>query len=220
MKLDLHCHSYYSNDGISSPEKIIKQALTRGLDGVAITDHETSAGWIEALEIGRKLGAQIVLGEEIKTKQGDVLALFIQKRIDGKGKDARMIMQEIKKQDGLVIIPHPYHTPERFKANLKDYLDLIDGIEVLNARLPLKTPDKTALEFAKSHNLTITAGSDAHFYKGVGKAYTECDAETLEEFKAMLQNKKSATGGNKASLFYLIFPTLKRLKIINPKPTL
>lgn len=218
MKLDLHCHSYYSNDGVSSPEKIIKQALARGLDGVAITDHETSAGWQEALEAGRKLGAQIVLGEEIKTKQGDVLALFIQEQINGKGKDARLVMEEIKKQDGLVIIPHPYHSYEKFKGEIKNYLDLIDGVEILNARLPLKSPDKTAFEFAKGHNLAVTAGSDAHFYKGVGKAYTECDAETLEEFKAMLQNKKSVANGEKASLLYLIFPTLKRLKLVNSKP--
>ncbi|HOS87933.1 MAG TPA: PHP domain-containing protein [Candidatus Pacearchaeota archaeon] len=218
MKIDLHCHTYFSNDGISSPEKIIKQALLKGLDGVAITDHETSAGWAEAQKAGQKLGAQIILGEEIKTKQGDVLAIFIQQQINGKGKDARLVINEIKKQGGLAIIPHPYQGHEKFKDDLKNYLDIIDGLEVFNARLPFRSADQKAFQFAKQHNLAMTAGSDAHFYKGAGEAYTECQAKTLEEFKNELKNKKSATGGKKASLFYLIFPTLKRLKIINSRP--
>ena len=96
MKIDLHCHTYYSHDAISSPEQLIKQALKSGLDGIAITDHETTAGWNEAIKAGEKLKAKIILGEEIKTNQGDILALFITKQIDGKNKDPKWVINEIK----------------------------------------------------------------------------------------------------------------------------
>ncbi len=220
MKIDLHCHTYYSHDAVSSPEQIIRQALKKGLDGVAITDHETTAGWEEALNVGSELGIKIVLGEEIKTNKGDVLALFIKERIDGKNKDARWVINEIKKQGGIAIIPHPCHGTERFKDDLKKYLDIIDGIEVFNGRLPFSLPDKMALDFAKKNNLAMTAGSDAHYYRGVGKVYTECRVETLEEFKNALINKKSYPEGKKSSFAYLVFPTLKRIKLIKGKPTL
>lgn len=214
MKIDLHCHTYYSHDAISSPEQLIKQALKNGLDGIAITDHETTAGWDEAIKAGEKLKAKIILGEEIKTNQGDILALFITKQIDGKNKDPKWVINEIKKQGGLAIIPHPYHFPESFKDSLDNYLDLIDGIEVFNSRLPFSFSDKKAFDFAQKNNLIMTSGSDAHYYRGVGKAYTECEANTLEEFKKALQNKKSLPQGKKSSIFYLIFPTLKRLNLI------
>jgi hypothetical protein len=217
MKIDLHCHTYYSNDGASSPEKIIRQALKKGLDGVAITDHETTDAWDEAMNIGAELGIKIVFGEEIKTNKGDVLALFIKEKINGKGKDAKWVINEIKKQGGVAIIPHPYHVPEKFKGDLTDYLDLIDGIEVFNGRLPFIKPDRAAFDFARKHNIAMTAGSDAHYHRGVGKAYTECKADTLEEFKNALINKKSRPNGEKASLLYLVFPTLRRIKLIKGK---
>jgi predicted metal-dependent phosphoesterase TrpH len=213
MKIDLHCHTYYSNDGVSSPEQIIKYALKKGLDGIAITDHETNTAWEEAQNIGDELGIKIVFGEEIKTNKGDILGLFLKEKINGKGKDARWVINEIKKQDGLAIIPHPCHGTERFKDDIRKYLDIIDGIEVFNGRLPFTLPDKMAFEFAQKHNLVMTGGSDAHFYRGVGKVYTECATKTLDEFKNALQNKKSRVSGKKASLAYLIFPTLRRLKI-------
>ena len=64
----------------------------------------------------------------------------------------------------------------------------------------------------------MTSGSDAHYYRGVGKAYTECEANSLEEFKIALENKKSLPKGRKSSIFYLIFSTLKRLKLIRANP--
>lgn len=220
MKIDLHCHTYYSNDGVSSPEQIIKQALKKGLDGVAITDHETSEAWEESLNIGEEFGIKIIFGEEIKTNKGDILALFITKQINGKGKDPKWVINEIKKQGGVAIIPHPCHGTERFKGDLRDYLDIIDGIEVFNGRLPFTLPDKMAFEFAQKNNLTMTGGSDAHHYRGIGKTYTECKADTLEEFKNALLNKKTHAVGKKASLLYLIFPTLKKIKLIKGKSTL
>ncbi len=218
MKIDLHCHSYYSRDGISSPKKLIKTALKKGLDGIALTDHDTTKGWPAAIKAAKKLGAVLILGEEIKTKQGDILGIFLRKEINGKGKDAGLVIAEIKKQQGIVVIPHPFHFHEKFRDDLEKYVDLIDGIEVFNARLPFKSADEKALKFARKYNLAITAGSDAHCYKAIGYAYTEAKAKNLEEFKKAILKKKTKTEGKKAPLFYLIFPLLAKLGLIGRPP--
>lgn len=215
MKIDLHCHSFYSNDGFSSPEKLIKSAIKKGLDGIALTDHNTISGWKEAIEGAKKLNALLILGEEIKTKRngkivGDVLGLFLKKEI--KAKEPEKVMKEIKEQEGIVIIPHPFHPLERFRENLEKYLELIDGIEVLNSRLPFSFFDKKALDFAQKHNLSIVSGSDAHFYKFVGTAYTIAEAKTLEEFKEAILKRKTRIEGKKSSFLGLILPSLARIK--------
>jgi len=211
MEIDLHCHTKYSYDSNSKIEDLIIQAKKRGLDGIAITDHENNNGWKEALELGKKHNFLIILGEEIKTTKGDVLGLFINQQVNGYKKDPRFVMEEIKKQGGLVVIPHPFHYGENFKDNLENYLDLIDAIEVFNARKPFSNPDKMALEFAKKNNLGMTAGSDSHYYKGVGYAHTEADVNNLEEFKEAIINKKTKTKGAKAPICYIFTPLLIKL---------
>lgn len=215
MKIDLHCHSCYSRDGFSSPEKLIKTALKKGLDGIALTDHNTTAGWKETMRVAEKLNAVLILGEEIKTKRngkiiGDILGLFLKEEI--KSREPFEVIKEIKAQGGIVIIPHPFHFPENFRESLEKYKDSINGIEVFNARLPFSFPDKKALQFAKKYNLAMTAGSDAHYYGGVGDAYVIAnEAKNLEEFKKAILGKKIKIGGKKSSHFYLVFPTLARI---------
>jgi len=218
MKIDLHCHSYYSKDGVSSPEKLIKTALKKGLDGIALTDHNTTLGWEEATKAAERLKAVLILGQEQKTKEGDILGLFLKEEI--KSRELFQAVKEIKAQGGLVVVPHPFHFPENFKDRLEKYKDLIDGIEVFNARLLFSFRDKKALEFAKKHNLAMTAGSDAHYHGGVGDAYVIADeAENLEEFKKAILEKKIKIEGKKSSLFYLVFPTLARTGLIGRPST-
>jgi len=215
MKIDLHCHSYYSKDGISSPEKLLKTALKKGLDGIALTDHDTTQGWEKVIKFARELNAVLILGQEIKTKKngkivGDILGLFLKKEV--KNREPLGVIKEIKKQGGIVVIPHPFHFPENFKDDLKKYIDLIDGIEVFNARLPFSFQDKKAFEFAKKYNLSITAGSDAHFHKAIGDAYTIVEnAKNLEDFKKAFFERKTKIEGKKSSPLYWVFPTLAKI---------
>lgn len=204
MKIDLHCHSYYSYDGISSPEELIKSALKKGLDGIAITDHDTIASWQEAKKAAKKLNAFLILGEEIKTKQGDILGLFLKKEINGKGKDALYTIKEIKKQGGIAIIAHPYHWRKPFR-NLEKYKNLADGIEVFNARSQSKKGNQKAFNFAVKNNLVMTAGSDAHSSFEIGNAYLEAKAENLEELREMILEKKVKIIGKQAPFFVQIF---------------
>jgi len=209
MKIDLHCHSYYSKDGVSSPEKLVKSAKKIGLDGIALTDHETTKGWDEAKGAAKDCGIFLILGQEQKTEKGDVLGLFLEKEV--KSKKFIEAVKEIKSQGGIVILPHPFHPIEGFKDDIKKYLDLIDGIEVLNGRLPFSFFDKKAKIFAKKYNLAEIGGSDAHFHKAIGSVFTVAETKNLEEFKEAILDRKTKAFGKKSPFFYLIFPTLGKL---------
>jgi predicted metal-dependent phosphoesterase TrpH len=214
MKIDLHCHTKYSYDASPSPRKIMEQALKMGLNGVAITDHENTDAWKEALEAAKELNCLVILGEEIKTNKGDVMGLFLKERIDGYKKDPRWVMEEIKKQDGLVIIPHPFHGAEGFKDDITKYLDLVDAIEVFNARKPGTQPDIKARKFAEKHNIAMTGGGDSHYDKAVGYAYTEFEGNTVEDLRQAIKEKKTKVSGKKSPLVYVLTPFLSKTGII------
>jgi hypothetical protein len=214
MRIDLHCHTFFSEDGTSSIESIIKQGKKQKIDGVAITDHESTDAWEEAIFWGKKCSFEFVLGEEIKSSQGDVLGLFMKEKIDGEGKSPRWIMEEIKKQGGLVFVPHPFHEFEGFNDSLEQYLSLIDGIEIFNGRRPFRKGDILAEEFADKYNLIKIGGSDSHYYKTIGNTYTECKANSIQEFRSELLKKKTNVVGKKAPLKYFIFPLGKKLGLI------
>jgi len=215
MKIDLHCHSYYSNDGISSPEKLIKTALKNGLNGIALTDHNTTQGWKEAAEAAKKINAVLVFGEEIKIKKegktvGEILGYFLKEEINPRGKSVEEIIDEIKKQGGLAIIAHPYHWRKPFKE-LEKYKNLVDGIEVFNARSQTKRGNQKSFIFAQRNNLAMIAGSDAHHCSEVGDAYIETDVKNLEELKEAILQKRVKIFGKQSPIFVQIFATIGRL---------
>lgn len=234
MKIDLHIHSKYSYDSFSFPEDIARTAAQKGLDGVAVTDHDTIAGWKAMRKATKKYGLLFVPGQEIKTKRGrkiigDIVGIFLKKEI--KSREPKEVIKEIKAQGGIVIIPHPFHilTPFKghktnknksfrlvtpFKGDIEDYKNLVDAIEVLNARVPLKSSDRKALNFAEKNNLAMTGGSDAHQWKDVGDAYTIAQkAKTLDDFKKAILNKKTRASGGKSPLRSLASPSLARFRI-------
>jgi len=211
MKVDTHIHTNYSKDGMSKIKDIILVAQKKGMNAIAITDHNSTEAWAEAIRISQELNFPIILGDEINSKQGEIIGLFLKEKIKGRNKEARFVMEEIKKQGGLVIIPHPFHGRLSFKDDLSKYIDLINGIEALNARRLFNEPDKKAYDFAIKHNLAITGGSDAHCAQAVGDGYTECDANNLEEFKQAIVNKKTLAKGKKSNIIYSLAPTLAKL---------
>ena len=215
MKIDLHCHSYYSRDGVSSPEKLIKAAQKRGLDGIALTDHDTTKGWTAAKLAAKKLNAVLILGEEIKIRKqektvGEILGYFLKEEINPKGKSVEEVIKEIKEQGGIAIIAHPYHWRKPFKE-LEKYKNLADGIEVFNSRSQSKKGNQKSLNFAKKNNLAMTAGSDAHSYFEVGNAFTEAEAKNLDEFKKAILQKKVRIMGKQSPFFAQISATLGKL---------
>jgi hypothetical protein len=167
IKIDLHIHSKYSFDSHLEPKTIIEIAKKRNLDGIAITDHDSLKGSIEAKKISNDF--LIIEGSEINTISGEILAYGIQEEIR-----PNLLIEEtidqIHEQGGIAVTPHPY---DLFRNRLhKNIVKGIDGIEVINAGCILSIFNILAFIKAREMKLPMTAGSDAHTKKDIGTAFT------------------------------------------------
>lgn len=165
MELDLHIHSNYSFDSYSKIPYILKNAKKKGLSGLAITDHGTIKGGLKALKYPQ-YGLKVIVGSEIATEVGHVIGLFLTEEI--KSVFFIDVLDEIKEQDGIAVLAHPFKKTNEID---KEIIKKIDAIEVFNARTK-KHANIMAKEIAKKHAIPITAGSDAHFYFEIGHART------------------------------------------------
>jgi len=133
----------------------------------------------------------VIPGEEVSTECGDLLAFFIQEEV--KSHEALEVIDEVKEQDGLIVIAHPYKYVRAYPPEL---LKRVDGIEIFNARNPLKNLTYI-FEMMKGHEWALTAGSDAHFYFEIGRAYIELNEpahEPEDVKKAILRGELSIAG--------------------------
>lgn len=167
MNFDLHIHSKYSFDSLLEPKKIIKIAKKRGLDGVAITDHNTIKGSLEAKKINKDHDFLVILGSEIGTEIGDITGLFLNEEI--KSRDSLEVIAEIHEQDGIVVLPHPYRGHKI--DELREILGRIELIEVFNARNN-ELQNHKADELVAYYEMHSIAGSDAHFSSEIGLGRT------------------------------------------------
>ncbi len=190
IDVDLHMHTSHSHDCATEPEALVDHCIAQGLGAIAITDHNEISGALEAAALGKPI--TIIVGEEVKTSQGEVIGLFLTERIPPRLSMAETI-DEIQRQGGLVLMPHPFdrmHTiPDT--ATLLRELDRIDIFEVYNSRLLFESFNDDALRFATKYNLVQSAGSDAHVLQGIGTAINRIPAfDGPEEFLlAMRQNE-------------------------------
>jgi predicted metal-dependent phosphoesterase TrpH len=186
-RVDLHTHSFFSGDGVSSPEALIEAARARGLHGFALTDHNTCEGisYLIGKGLMREDGAPvdgflILPGVEVTTDEGHLLCIGATLP-NMKGRPAAEVCEAIHARGGLAIPPHPY---DLFRAGIRRaVLDTlpIDALEVFNAATTFRRYNRRAFEYARWRNLPMTAASDAHHAAAVGTAYTILAAE---EFSA------------------------------------
>jgi len=166
---DFHIHSLHSKDCVMPVADILERAREVGLDVVAITDHDSAAGGLEAREMADRYGVRVIVGEEVKTSEGEVIGLFLERTIPG-GMTFADTVAAIKEQHGIVYVPHPFdrlHTipsPQVLRANVHD----IDVIEVFNARLAFPGFNELAERFAQRYRIPAAAGSDSHVLPGIG----------------------------------------------------
>lgn len=165
MKVDFHIHTHHSYDSLMKPEKIIKVAKKRGLDGVVICDHNTVKGGLEAKRANKDKNFTVIVGAEIATDAGDITGIFLTKEIESRTFEE--VVKEIRAQNGKVILDHPYKAHDLSKIELSK----IDFVEGYNSRLDMKDNQK-AIDLAKNHNKPFIAGSDAHLYKEIGNCKT------------------------------------------------
>jgi predicted metal-dependent phosphoesterase TrpH len=171
---DLHMHTLHSWDCTTSIDDLLDAALAAGLGALAVTDHNTIAGGVEARAraIERGLPLHVVVGSELKTAaDGEIIGLFLHDEIPS-GLTFGETIARIRAQDGVVYVPHPFDrfhtTPD--EAVLREHAGSIDVLETANGRLWLERDNRRAERFAREHGLRRGAGSDAHVPAGIGTA--------------------------------------------------
>jgi predicted metal-dependent phosphoesterase TrpH len=175
--VDLHCHTRGSFDSLSDPAAVMRAARSRGLTHLAITDHDRTDVALRARDHAPP-GLTIIVGSEVRTLDGDLICLFLQRPIPP-GLPAAEAIAAAREQGGLVGIPHPF---DRFRGSLlndprlEDLAGRVDWVETWNARLIGRGNDRAA-EFARAHGLPGIAVSDAHTTLEVGVAYTVLDGD-------------------------------------------
>jgi len=201
LRADLHTHTIYSKDSLSKVEDVLAAALKRGMGAIAITDHDGIEGAVEAQETARakKLPLQVIVGEEVRTDAGDLLAYFVKKRIPpGRLEDA---LAEAGRQGAVCAAAHPYDVARHgidMRALVPGVLGNIGAVEVFNARVPLASHNARAMGFALKHRKALLAGSDAHHPSEVGAAYAEfygvdeLDADALMHAHRKIGGKRSS----------------------------
>ncbi|MEM3046841.1 MAG: CehA/McbA family metallohydrolase [Candidatus Bathyarchaeia archaeon] len=201
MKADLHVHTDWS-DSRSSVKQVLEAASQKGLDGVAITDHNTMRGAQEALRAGRRL--LIIPGEEVKTMQGEILALGITEPLPG-GSDVEETIDGIHSQGGIAVAPHPTVPLLHTLPTSLLYALPLDAVEVFSAITPLawRYARKNVM-LARSLGLPMVAGSDSHHHATVGDAYTLIDAEagSLDAVLKAVKAGRTMVGFSPSRLVY------------------
>jgi predicted metal-dependent phosphoesterase TrpH len=217
VKFDLHMHSHHSRDCTIPTAEVIRLCQRRGMNGIAITDHNSLAGGREGVALAPP-GFTVIPGEEVRSSEGEIIGLFLEEEIPG-GLSPEETATRIRAQGGVVIVPHPFDPLRRspLKTPALERLaaaGLVDAIEVLNARMALKSHNLRGAEFAARMGLPGTAGSDAHSRPEYAHAWIEiAPFATPAEF---LQNLNTATIGGDLSPFFvhLLSTVAKRRKKI------
>jgi hypothetical protein len=183
---DFHIHVRYSRDSLLKPRNLVKVASQKGIEVLAVTDHNTLRGGFETIKEAKKIHSEIIVipGIEISTNLGHIIGIFIQENISARNYvDA---VDQIKRQGGLVIIPHPCKKSQKFSENEIAKADLF---EALNGRATSKE-NELALSLGRRLGKTLVAGSDAHFAFEMGRVRTILPWKPAndDELKRMLQN--------------------------------
>jgi predicted metal-dependent phosphoesterase TrpH len=170
LRTEFHCHTIYSKDSLTQPADLIRAARRKDLDRVIVTDHNSIAGARAAQALDPEL---IIIGEEIKTTRGELLAAFVTEEIPAHLTPEETI-QRLRDQGAFISVSHPFDVMRSGhwdEADLLEILPLVDAIETFNSRCFQAEHNTRAAEFARAHGLAGTVGSDAHAAFELGRAH-------------------------------------------------
>jgi len=178
LKIDLHVHTCYSVDAMSSLKETVLYAKKNGLNGIAITDHDSLKGVRKALKLADRMRFMVIPGVEITTLQGHVLALNITTPVP-QNLGLVETVEKIHEAGGIAIAAHPIvFIKSQIKERIASVSNL-DGVEVINSSaFPFSLSTRLSRELAERLNLPQTAGSDAHHASEIGTAYTLVEADS------------------------------------------
>ncbi len=179
VRLDLHNHTLFSSDALMSPAVLLKAAKARGIDCVAITDHNTVQGALQAAALAAADSSlpRVIPGIELSTADGEIIGLYVHEDIPS-GLPLAEAVACIRGQGGLVYLPHPYDFFRRGAISRRERsraARLSDLVEVVNGRSLGPRAAVKALGLARLEGKPAGAGSDAHREVEVGSAYVLVD---------------------------------------------
>ena len=213
LRVDLHTHTHFSHDSGALPRSIVERCVKTGLNCIAVTDHNTIRG---ALEVQSMATFQVIIGEEVKSAEGDIIGLFLKEEVL-KGLSPLTTVKTIKEQGGLVMVPHPFDRlrPSSLKHEaLQEILPYVDIMEAFNAHNLLRRDNERAAAFAHEHHLVAAAVSDAHTPLELGR--TCMDMQDFdgapESFKDELAHARLVTRrANQVLRLSTVYTKLKRV---------
>ncbi len=213
IDVDLHMHTDHSSDCATPVDVLLATAREEGLGAIAVTDHNEVSGAIDARAKAEEYGVKVIVGEEVMTAhQGEVIGLFIEEKIP-RGMTLGETIAEIKRQGGLVYVPHPFdrmHSVPDYE-HLLAVVEDVDAIEVFNPRIAIPAYNEEAVRFAGKYRIVGGAGSDAHVAQGLGSLRIRMrDFDGPEEFLASLADADIV--GRPSSLYYAQVQALKFLQ--------
>jgi len=169
LKVEFHCHTIASKDSLTQPRNLVNTCKRKGIDRVIVTDHNTIAGARAAHVLDPEL---VIVGEEIATTRGEILAAFVSEEIP-RGLSPAETIRRLKYQGAFISVSHPF---DRWRSggwqesDLLQILPQVDAIEVYNSRCMRPRFNRQAREFAEKHNIAGTVGSDAHAAFELGRS--------------------------------------------------
>lgn len=192
LTLEFHCHTIYSKDSLTRPADLVRGARAKGIDRLVVTDHNSIAGALAAQKLDPQL---VVIGEEIMTSQGELLAAFVREEIPA-GLAPLEVIQRLREQGAFISVSHPFDAHRGWElGNLLAIAPLVDAVEVFNARCIFEHDNLRAAEFAREQGLLGTVGSDAHTLPELGRAVSviDQDFDNAETLKSALRTARAET---------------------------
>lgn len=169
LRVEFHCHTNASSDSLTDPGALVRAARRKGLDRVVVTDHNTVAGALAARALDPEL---IIVGEEIMTTRGEILAAFLTEEVPP-GLSPEQTISRLRAQGAFISVSHPFdrwRSGHWREADLREILPLVDAIEVYNSRCMWPGFNDRAREYATRHQIAGTVGSDAHAAFELGRS--------------------------------------------------
>jgi predicted metal-dependent phosphoesterase TrpH len=169
LRVEFHCHTNASKDSLTTPRELVDACRRKGIDRVIVTDHNSTAG----AKVAQALDPQLVIvGEEIMTTKGEILAAFVTEEIPA-GLTPKETIERLRDQGAFISVSHPFDEFRSGGWKLPDLLEivpLVDAIEVFNSRCMLPRFNRDARRFAEKHDIAGTVGSDAHAAFELGRS--------------------------------------------------
>lgn len=196
ITVDFHTHTHFSPDSLTSARDLIKAARRAGLGKVGVTDHNAVGGALEAQALAPDL---VIVGEEVLTTKGEILALFVKEFVPAHLSPQETISR-LKEQDAFISISHPFD-PFRSgwtESDLQEMAPDLDAVEVFNSHCFTQQMNDRAMQFAEQYDLECTAGSDAHWPFEIGNAIVRLpDFNSAAELRSTIQ--KASIQGNRSN---------------------